>query len=71
MTLTEIADLLRSHSRAKEKTREAKAELLRVAVEQLGIDQKYALSINIENFLDGYLTGKGMSPACHDRSEPC
>jgi ribosomal protein L10 len=59
-TNQEIADLLRSYARAKTSVRYLRVTLMRIAVEQLGMDQQEAKDINIEVFFDGYLVGKGV-----------
>lgn len=56
----EIAGLLRHCQQMKKSTRELRVEMLRVAVEDLGIDQSEALQANLEVFLDGYLVGQGV-----------
>lgn len=60
MTNLEIAGLLREYALAKNKTKEVRAEMMRVAVEELGLEQKEAQQANLETFLDGYLVGQGM-----------
>jgi len=57
---SEIAGLLRDYQQAKNKTKELRAEMMRVAVDELGMEQKEAQQANLETFLDGYLVGQGM-----------
>ncbi len=56
----EISGLLRHCQQMKKDTRELRVEMLRVAVEELGMEQNEALQANLEVFLDGYLVGQGM-----------
>jgi hypothetical protein len=60
LTNTEIADLLSDYRRTRALMRELKGEMLRVAVEQLGMDQTEAREHQIDDFLDGYLVGQGV-----------
>lgn len=54
----EIARLLRDFKQTKKDARELRLEMLRVAVDELGIDQKEALQSNLETFLEGFLLGQ-------------
>ena len=56
----EISGLLHHYQQIKKSTRELRLEMLRIAVEDLGLDQSEALQANLEEFLDGYLVGRGM-----------
>lgn len=56
----EISGLLRHCLQMKKNTREFRIEMLRVAVEELGMEQSEALHANLEVFLDGYLVGQGI-----------
>jgi hypothetical protein len=56
----EISGLLLHCQQIKKNTRELRAEMLRVAVEELGMEQSEALQANLELFLDGYLVGQGL-----------
>ena len=60
--LTRIADAIHDYLRAKEEAATAKSELLRLAVEDLGIPQAIVSRGDVVALLDGYLRGKGMSP---------
>jgi indole-3-glycerol phosphate synthase len=60
MTNNEIAGLLRDYKQMKQAARGLRMEMLRVAVEELGMEQNEALQANLEVFLDGYLVGQGM-----------
>lgn len=55
-----MADLLREQQRNRNRMKEARAEMLRLAVEDLGMDQKEAIQANLETFFDGYLVGRGV-----------
>ena len=61
-----IADLLAEHRRLKTAAKDNRREMLAVAVEQLGVDQKEAMQLNLEVFLDGYLVGQGVQQAWRD-----
>ena len=61
MSNVEIARLLRDFKQMKKDTRDLRVEMLRVAVEELGINRKVAQHTNLETFLDGYLAGQGMT----------
>ena len=56
----EISGLLRHSQQMKKNARKLRVELLRVAVDELGMEQNAALQSNLEVFLDGYLVGQGM-----------
>ena len=60
MSNYEISGLLNHCQKMKKNTRKLRIELLRVAVEELGMEQNVALQANLEVFLDGYLVGQGM-----------
>ena len=60
MKLEEIADLLADFRHSKEMQREIRAELVRVAVEVLGIPQAEAVKSDVYAMLDGYLIAQGM-----------
>lgn len=55
-----IADLLRDHQRAKNEIRAIKSELISIAVDELGIDQKFSKEVDILAFMDGYLVAQGV-----------
>ena len=55
-----IADLLAEHRRLKAEAKNNRREMMEVAVEHLGIEQKEALQMNLEPLLDGYLVGQGV-----------
>lgn len=59
----EISALLRQYHEVKRCARNLRVEMLRVAVEDLGMEQNEALQANLEVFLDGYLVGQGMIPS--------
>jgi hypothetical protein len=63
LTNTEIAGLLADYRRTRALMKELKGEMMRVAVEQLGMDQKEAKDHQIDDFLDGYLVGQGVQQA--------
>jgi hypothetical protein len=44
--------------------------MLRIAIEELGMDQRDAMNIDIATFLDGYLVGRGMQQSWRDIGEP-
>ena len=60
-TNNKIADLLAEHRRLRVAAKENRSEMLRVAVEIVGLGQQEALQMNLETFLDGYLIGQGVS----------
>lgn len=60
MTNYQISSVLRHSQHTKKKTQNLRAELLRVAVEEAGMEQSDALQANLEVFIDGYLAGQGM-----------
>lgn len=60
----EISGLLLHFQQMKKNTRELRSEMLRVAVEELGMGQSDALQANLEVFLDGYLVGQGIIQSC-------
>ena len=60
MSNYQISALLRHCQLTKTKSRQLRLELLRVAVEELGMEQDDALQANLEMFIDGYLVGQGM-----------
>ena len=60
MSNYEISGLLNHCQQMKKNTRKLRIELLRVAVEELGMEQNVALQANLEVFLDGYLVGQGL-----------
>lgn len=62
MTNCIISGLLRRSQQTKQNARELRAELLRVAVDELGVEQGAALQSNLEIFFDGYLVGQGVVP---------
>lgn len=59
-TSYDISALLCHCLQLKKNARKLHTEMLRVAVEEIGMDQDFALQANIEVFLDGYLVGQGM-----------
>ena len=56
----EISDTLKNYQRAKNAVKDLRVEMLRLAVEGLGMDQKDAQQANLEVFFDGYLIGQRM-----------
>lgn len=60
MTNAEIAGLLVEYRKLKARTKEMRTELVRVAVEELGMEQQDAAGMDLAVFLDGYLVGQGM-----------
>lgn len=56
----EIAALLCEHRRLKAALRGVRAEMVQVAVEHLGLDQRDALQADLPVLLDGYLIGQGV-----------
>ncbi len=60
--LTRVADAIHDYLRAKEEAATAKSELLRLAVEDLGIPQAVLTRGDVVALLDCYLRGKGMRP---------
>ena len=62
MKLEQIADLLAEYRETKERQKILKEDMVRVAVEVLGMDQLEATrkADQMYIFLDGYLVGQGM-----------
>ena len=60
MTSYQISALLRHGQQIKKKSRQLRQELLRIAVEELSMEQDEARQANLEVFIDGYLVGQGM-----------
>jgi hypothetical protein len=60
--LTRIADVLQEHLRARRSLAITKADLLRIAVEDLSIPQDVVCRGDVVTLLDGYLRGAGMAP---------
>jgi len=59
-TIEEISDLLRDYYRCKTNIKQIREEMIKLAVEELGMDQKEAINCDIAMFLNGYLVGCGM-----------
>jgi len=55
-----MADLLREQQRNRNASKATRAEMLRIAVDELGMDQREAIQANLETFFDGYLVGRGV-----------
>lgn len=55
-----ITDLLAEHRRLKAEIKSNRGEMIKVAVEHLGVEQKDALQMHLEPLLDGYLVGQGV-----------
>ena len=68
MDLAEIADILADYREAKDRQRVAREDMVRVAVEILGLPQEEAVKADLYALLDGYLIGQGMTKAY--RQEP-
>jgi len=66
MTNYEIVALLRDYKQMKARARDLRAEMLKVAVDNLGIDRKEAQRTNLETFLDGYLAGQEKMNTCQN-----
>lgn len=66
VTNGEIANLMCEIRRNKKRTQELRGELLRVAVEELGVEQEHAKKMNLEVFVDGFLIGRGMQQSWRD-----
>ena len=60
MSNQEIAALLCEYRKAKTRVKEVRAEMMKIAVTEMGMDQKHAKDAMIEDFLDGYLIGQGV-----------
>ena len=60
ITNYQISGLVRHCQQTKKNARNLRAEMLRIVVEELGMEQSEALQANLEVFLDGYLVGQGM-----------
>lgn len=58
LTNGEIAGLLHDYRQMKGLVRSLRAEMLRIAVDELGLEQKKAQQLSLETFLDGYLLGQ-------------
>lgn len=61
MTLTEIAGLLVEYRAIKRASKDLRAELIKVCVEECGLAQNVAVKIAVDDFLDGYLVANGMN----------
>lgn len=68
MTNYQISALLRHFQQTKKEVRNLHVDMLRVAVDELGMEQNEALQANLEVFLDGYLVGQGMMQSWRKRS---
>lgn len=55
----EIAGLLSRSQQLKQSSRQLRSSMMRVAVEQFGMEQNAALQANLEAFFDGYLVAQG------------
>lgn len=55
----EIAGLLSRSQQLKQSSRKLRSEMMRVAVEQFGMEQNAALQANLDVFFDGYLVAQG------------
>lgn len=60
MRLEDVADLLAEYRDTKARVQELRSEMMRFAIEELGMSQQDAKDRPIEVFLDGYLIGQGM-----------
>lgn len=60
LSLAEVADLLAEYRDTKARVQVLRSEMMRFAIEQLGMSQQDAKDRPIEIFLDGYLVGQGM-----------
>lgn len=60
LSLVEVADLLAEYRDTKARIQVLRSEMMRFAIEQLGMSQQDAKDRPIEVFLDGYLVGQGM-----------
>ena len=59
----EVSGLLRHSRQMKQSARKLRSELMRVAVNDLGMEQNVALQANLEVLFDGYLVAQGMLQA--------
>jgi hypothetical protein len=62
----DIADLLADYRRAKNETSRVRAELVRLAVEEMGVPQQDALKMSLDTFFDGYLVGQCVRQSWRD-----
>ena len=60
MENNDVAALLRSYQSARNQVKDLRIELVKFAVEELGMDQKEVSKIEIDSFLDGYLVGQAI-----------
>lgn len=58
--LEDIAEMLAEYRDAKARATVIRSEMMRFAVEELGMTQQDAKDRPIEVFLDGYLVGQGI-----------
>lgn len=58
-----ISDLLNNCREAQSRARNYRVEMLKVAVQELGMAQVEAIQANLEVFFDGYLIGKAVISA--------
>ena len=56
----DLADLLADYRRAKAEVNELRGRMMRVAVEDFGLDQVEVKSMSLDAFFDGYLIGQGV-----------
>jgi len=58
MNNRELVKLLHEYADAKKKVKEIRVELVKVVVQDIGMEQKEAHAMDIETFLNGYLIGQ-------------
>ena len=66
----EISDLLAELRRTKYEVKDIKLQLVKFAVEEIGIEQQEASQMDIAVFIDGYLVGRGMHQSRRQIKEP-
>lgn len=66
-TNKEIVTALHEYYETRNRMKEIRANLLRIAVE-CGADQQDAMKSNVAEYLDGYLAGAGVLPVARIRA---
>lgn len=66
-TNKEIVTALHEYYETRDKLKDCRANLVRIAVE-CGADQQDAIKSNVAEYLDGYLAGAGVLPVARIRA---